>query len=89
MKQPSHPIAQQQLNHFTSIVPAEQLAAQAVALPTNQTEREPTILPAQQVDVVINIDAPKWAVQVFTFPCKNNTLQRIDGIFCAHNKTYL
>ena len=50
LKQPSHPIAQQQLNQFTSIVPAEQLAAQAVALPTNQTEREPTILPAQQVD---------------------------------------
>ncbi|MEC7484043.1 MAG: hypothetical protein VX998_04560, partial [Candidatus Thermoplasmatota archaeon] len=50
MKQPSHPIAQQQLNHFTSIVPAEQLAAQAVALPTIRTEREPTILPAQQVD---------------------------------------
>ena len=50
MKQPSHPIAQQQLNHFTSIVPTERLVAQAVALPTNQTEREPTILPAQQVD---------------------------------------
>ena len=50
LKQPSHPIGQQQLNQFTSIVPAEQLAAQAVALPTNQTEREPTILPAQQVD---------------------------------------
>ena len=50
MKEPSHPIAQQQLNHFTSIVPTERLAAQAVALPTNQTEREPTILPAQQVD---------------------------------------
>ena len=50
LKQPSHPIAQQRLNQFTSIVPAEQLAAQAVALPTNQTEREPTILPAQQVD---------------------------------------
>ena len=50
MKQPSHPIAQQQLDHFTSIVPAEQLAAQAVALPTIRTEREPTILPAQQVD---------------------------------------
>ena len=39
-----------QLNHFTSSVPTEQLAAQAVALLTNQTEREPTILPAQQVD---------------------------------------
>ena len=50
MKQPSHPIAQQQLNHFTSSVPTEQLGAQAVALLTNQTEREPTILPAQQVD---------------------------------------
>ena len=50
MKQPSHPIAQQQLNHFTSSVPTEQLGAQAVALRTNQTEREPTILPAQQVD---------------------------------------
>jgi len=50
MKQPSHAIAQQQLNHFTSSVPTEQLGAQAVALPTNQTEREPTILPAPQVD---------------------------------------
>ncbi len=50
MKQPSHPIAQQQLNHFTSSVPTEQLGAQAVALLTNQTEREPTILPAQQVE---------------------------------------
>ena len=50
MKQPRHPIAQRQLNHFTSIVPAEQLAAQAVALPTIRTEREPTILPVQQVD---------------------------------------
>ena len=88
LKQPSHPIAQQQLNQFTSIVPAEQLAAQAVALPTNQTEREPTILPAQQVDDSINIDAPKRTIQVFTFPCENNTSQRIDGIFHAHNKTY-
>ena len=50
MKQPKHPIAQRQLNHFTSIVPGEQLAAQAVALPTIRTEREPTILPVQQVD---------------------------------------
>ena len=50
MKQPKHPIAQRQLNHFTSIVPTEQLAAQAVALPPIRTEREPTILPAQQVD---------------------------------------
>ena len=49
-KQSSHPIAQQQLSHFTSSVPAERLAAQAVALATNQMEREPTILPAQQVD---------------------------------------
>ena len=50
MKQPSHALAQQQLNHFTSIDPTEQLAAQAVALPTIQTGREPTILNAQQAD---------------------------------------
>jgi len=50
MKQPSHAMAQQQLNHFTSIDPTEQLAAQAIALPTIQTERGPTILHAQQVD---------------------------------------
>lgn len=50
MKQPSHAIAQHQLNHFTSSDPTEQLAAQAIALPTIQTEQEPTILHAQQAD---------------------------------------
>ena len=50
MKQPGHAMDQQQLNTFTSSDPTGQLVAQAVALPTNQTEREPTISHAQRDD---------------------------------------
>ena len=50
MKQPNHAMTQQQLNEFTSSGPIEQLAAQAIVLPTNQTERESTKLHAQPDD---------------------------------------
>ena len=50
MKQPGPAMNQQQLNTFTSSDPTGQLVAQAIALPTIQTEREPTILHAQQAD---------------------------------------
>ena len=50
MKQPDHPMNQQQLNTFTSSDPTGQMVAQAVALPSIQTEREPTISNAQRDD---------------------------------------
>ena len=49
MKPSNHAMSQQQLSEFTSIDPIEQLAAQAVVLPTNQTELESTMLHAQRV----------------------------------------
>ena len=50
MKQPNHALSQHQLNEFTSIDLGEQPPAQAVALPSNQMERESPILHEQRGD---------------------------------------